>query len=183
MENSYTFWQQATVDLATMLGVPQRSETALADYEQLIAAGCERIRSVIGDGETLTVLNNGPDGVSLFGPGYTVDRGYIPFTPGGIYWLCGVAAGVEAREMLGADRSALHLSKELLSELQADHIMIMGIGSREEFDTLTDDPLWRTLPAVRDGQVYWGPYTAASNYYLALDMLDMWADAVAGEHE
>ncbi|WP_374019229.1 ABC transporter substrate-binding protein [Paenibacillus thiaminolyticus] len=136
--------------IADLLGIPEKGESAVAQYQEKIADAKEKL-SQSTKGETVAVLrlNVGDKTMALFG----VKNRYT----GTIYRNMGLTPHLFAREM--SDYHAI-LSEEKLPELDADHIIIFpsnGSWSAEEnkeAEQLLDSPLWKSLPAVQKGQVY-----------------------------
>lgn len=136
--------------IADLLGIPEKGESAVAQYEEKIADAKEKL-SQAAKGETVAVLrlNVGDKTMALFG----VKNRYT----GTIYRDMGLTPHPFARDM--TDYHAI-LSEEKLPELDADHIIIFpsnGSWSAEEnkeAEQLLDSPLWKSLPAVQKGQVY-----------------------------
>ncbi|MCG8352423.1 MAG: hypothetical protein MI924_32045, partial [Chloroflexales bacterium] len=142
----------STHDITTMFGISERGEEVLAEF--LANEQCERIRSVVGEDETLSLLDLNPERLRLFGPGYTNDTGYVPIAVARIYERCQLLPGPNVAELVGTD-FALEMSEELIPEAQADHVTIVNIESQEMFaEEVVNNPLWQTVPAVQNGNAY-----------------------------
>lgn len=180
-ENSFTFWQQATRDIATLFGVPERADALIAEYEQAVTTQCERIRTVIPADETLTLLLVQPDLIRIVGPGYLTDTGFIPVAvTSWAYQDCQILPGAEVSGILGTEFSS-ELSLELLPQIQADHVgLIVADAAEDTYQERIEQPLWASVPAVERGTVYRLPFLTGSSYYSALWTLEQFADVITG---
>jgi iron complex transport system substrate-binding protein len=181
LDNPFSYWQQATLDLAAAIGDNAAAAEALANYEEQEAALCERIRKVVGDG-TVSIFDVFGSAIRLFGPGLTAPDGtYIPsaFTVWA-YRDCRLTPGDEVRE-LDNDQLNANLSLELIPQLQADYLVsyvnVAGDG-QTTYDELTSSPLWNALPAVQQGNAIRVEVLDASGYYSALYVLEQVAKAL-----
>ncbi|MCG8351264.1 MAG: ABC transporter substrate-binding protein [Chloroflexales bacterium] len=183
LDNPFSYWQQATLDLAAAIGDSAAGADALANYEEQEAALCERIRTVIGDG-TVSILDVFGSDIRLFGPGITTPDGV--YTPSAFtvwaYRDCQLTPGDEVRE-LANDQFNANLSRELIPQLQADYLIsyvnVAGNG-QTTYDELTSSPLWNALPAVQQENAIRVEALDASGYYSALYVLEQVANTLEG---
>ncbi|MGE7924257.1 ABC transporter substrate-binding protein [Viridibacillus arvi] len=136
--------------VADLLGIPEKATSVLADYKQKIADTKVKLEEVIGR-ETVAVVRldvgDKPE-FRLFGlnNAYTgmiyKDLGLEPFK-----WV----KKIKAHDVI---------SQEKIPEFTADHIIIFPSNgtwdseSNEKAVALLDDPLWKGIPAVKNGHVY-----------------------------
>lgn len=141
--------------IGDVLGIPEEAERALSDYNKKIADTKAKLDQAVGD-ETVAVLrlNIGDKTLALFG----IENRFT----GNIYKEMGLTPHPFARDM--TDFQAI-LSEEKIPELDADHIIIFpSNGSwdseeNQEAMQVFDGPLWKSLPAVKNGHVYRGDRT------------------------
>ncbi|RXZ79068.1 ABC transporter substrate-binding protein [Paenibacillaceae bacterium] len=137
--------------VANVLGVPEKAEKVVAAYEQKVADAKVKLSQAIGK-ETVAVIRieAGEKTFALFG----IKNRYT----GVIYNKFGLEPFPMARDM-----EAYHevISEEIIPELDADHIIIFPSNgewdSEENKDAIAemlDNPLWKSLPAVKNDQVY-----------------------------
>ncbi len=136
--------------VADLLGIPEKATSVLEAYKQKITDTKEKLEKAIGR-ETVAVVRldvgDKPE-LRLFGLSnkYTGsiyrDLGLEPFP-----WV----KNIEAHDVI---------SQEKIPELTADHIIIFPSDgtwdskSNEKAVALLDDPLWKNIPAVKNGHVY-----------------------------
>lgn len=136
--------------VADLLGIPEKATSVLTDYKQKIADTKVKLEEVIGR-ETVAVVRldvgDKPE-LRLFGlnNAYTgmiyKDLGLEPFK-----WV----KNIKAHDVI---------SQEKIPEFTADHIIIFPSNgtwdseSNEKAVALLDDPLWKGIPAVKNGHVY-----------------------------
>lgn len=181
LNNPFSYWQQATLDLAAAIGDSAGGVAALDNYEEQEAALCERIRTVVGDG-TVSIFDVLGSDIRLFAPGITgPDGAYTPsaFTVWA-YRDCQLTPGDEVSE-LANDQYNANLSLELIPELQADYLIsyvnVAGDG-QATYDELTSSPLWNELPAVQQDNAIRVEVLDASGYYSALYVLEQFTNAL-----
>lgn len=141
--------------IGDVLGIPEEAERALSDYNKKIADTKAKLDQAVGD-ETVAVLrlNIGDKTLALFG----IENRFT----GNIYKEMGLTPHPFARDM--TDFQAI-LSEEKIPELDADHIIIFpSNGSwdseeNQEAMQVFDGPLWKSVPAVKNGHVYRGDRT------------------------
>ncbi|MEC0227577.1 ABC transporter substrate-binding protein [Paenibacillus alba] len=136
--------------VADLLGVPEKVDSVLKDYDQKVADAKLKLEAAIGK-QTVAVVRldvGGKPELRLFGQNnaYTgmiyKDLGLEPFP-----WV----KGIEAHEVI---------SQEKIPEFTADHIIIFPSDGKWDSESnkkavaLLDDPIWRGIPAVKNGHVY-----------------------------
>jgi len=135
--------------VADLLGIPEKATSVLNDYKEKVADTKKKLEKAIGH-ETVAVvrLNVGDKpGLNVFG----LNNVFI----GMIYKDLGLEPFSMVKE---TDKNEV-ISQEKIPEFTADHIFILP--SNGTWDTankkavaLLDDPLWKNLPAVKNGHVY-----------------------------
>lgn len=136
--------------IADLVNQKEKGEEVLKQYDQKVADAKEKLKSAIGD-ETVAVirLNIGDKTLALFG----IENRYA----GNIYKEIGLAPPTMVSEM--KDFHAV-ISEEALPELNADHIIVFpsngywDSAENKEAEKLFDSPLWKSMPAVKNGHVY-----------------------------
>jgi iron complex transport system substrate-binding protein len=181
-ENPYAYWEQATVDIATLLGRSAQAAELLEGYRAFVEEQCALIRSAIGEGETVTILGALPGQIMLIPPGYTTERGFVPLAPSRwAYQDCQLVPGDEVVAITGPDGNYAPLSDELIAELQADHLVVLQIGGGGGAALpLTESAIWQALPAVQAGNVYFTAIPSNQSYYGALDTFEQFATLFTG---
>lgn len=136
--------------VADLLGVPEMVDNVLKDYEQKVADAKVKLEAAIGR-QTVAVVRldvGGKPELRLFGlnNAYTgmiyKDLGLEPFP-----WV----KSIEAHDVI---------SQEKIPEFTADHIIIFPSDgawdskSNANAVALLNDPIWKSIPAVKNGHVY-----------------------------
>lgn len=138
--------------IGELLGLGDKAEQVLADYEARIADVKAKLNAAIGD-EKLVVLrmNVADKSINIFGIHNT-------FVGQILYEDLGLKAPAFAEAMTEGN---IVLSKEVIPELDADHIILLpSNGTWEDestaqaFEEMKADPLWQTVPAFKNGHVY-----------------------------
>ncbi|MBD2860818.1 ABC transporter substrate-binding protein [Paenibacillus oceani] len=136
--------------IADVLGIPEKVESVLAEYNQKMTDAKAKLDKAVGEQTVAVVrINVGDKSLALFG----INNRYT----GNIYSELGLAPHRFVKEM--KEFQAV-LSEEKLPELDADHLIVFpsnGSWTSEENKEavkLLDSPLWKSLPAVKNGHVY-----------------------------
>lgn len=143
------------LDVAAVLGVTPRAREILAEYDARVIAARQLLQQKIGK-QTVAVLRVRARkynlfGASLTGPVLYEDLGLQP------------PALVKAR-LLDRKAEVMVLDAEQLADLDADHLFVVinpQLSSDRNTAALEDIPLWRKVPAVTRGQVY---YVSQTNW-------------------
>ncbi|MEM9514185.1 MAG: ABC transporter substrate-binding protein [Actinomycetota bacterium] len=139
-----TDWQQQVRDLAAAMGVPERADQLLAQYDEAIAAaevpaGLEASAATVYSGENVAAWVDGPVNI----PQVLLDLG-LTLTPGG-------------GELDGESNGRVFLSNELIPVLDGEVLILAqtsGVeGEDESLANVSAQPLWQQLPAVAAGNV------------------------------
>jgi iron complex transport system substrate-binding protein len=132
-------------ETAKVLGRTEQAEAVIADYERTVKEAQEALAEVIQNGERVAFLRvSARDSIRVYGvPEDRVDgTGYLLHTVLGL-----TPAPLVPNEWL------TQISLEVLPELGADHLFVMA-DDEAVLDEIAVTPLWNTIPAVQQGQVY-----------------------------
>lgn len=161
--------------IADVLNIPDKADEVVKNYQQRITTLKAELDKSVGD-ETVAVvrLNVADKTLALFG----VKNRYSGY----IYTEAGLTPHPLARDM-----TEFHeiLSEEAIPKLDADHIILFPSNgtweSEENQDAIKwlDSTLWKTVPAVKNGNVYIADRTywqsgAITANLLKYDDLEKW---------
>ena len=182
-DDPVTYWEEAAVALADVLEVDDAATTALNNSALAIAEACEPLKASVGDDTTLR-LSIWNEQIWVIGPGYEEDERYIPYVDAIHHVFCGLMPPENLHELVGTD-GAIQLSEEFIPELQADHLFISVSGNTGEvtYQDLLDNPLWQTVPAIQNGQVYVTPYLSGTSYDVTLYAINLYMERMTIEQQ
>ncbi|MEK5466579.1 ABC transporter substrate-binding protein [Paenibacillus sp. FSL R7-0210] len=136
--------------VADALGIPEKGKAVLAEYDQKVADGKAALQQALGQEKVAVIrLNVADKTVALFG---VKNR----FT-GVLYNQFGLTPVPMAAEMTEFQSI---ISEEVIPELEADHIIVFpdngnwDTAANQEAIQILDAPLWKNLPAVKNGNIY-----------------------------
>ncbi|MEK3876646.1 ABC transporter substrate-binding protein [Paenibacillus sp. FSL M7-0420] len=136
--------------VADALGIPEKGKAVLAGYDQKVADGKAALQQALGQEKVAVIrLNVADKTVALFG----VNNRYT----GVLYNQFGLTPVPMAAEMTEFQSI---ISEEVIPELGADHIIIFPDNggwdseANQEAIKMLDGPLWKNLPAVKNGNIY-----------------------------
>ncbi|MBP2112951.1 ABC transporter substrate-binding protein [Paenibacillus silagei] len=136
--------------VADALGIPEKGKAVLAEYDQKVADGKAALQQALGQEKVAVIrLNVADKTVALFG---VKNR----FT-GVLYSQFGLTPVPMAAEMTEFQSI---ISEEVIPELEADHIIVFpdngewDTAANQEAIKMLDGPLWKNLPAVKNGNIY-----------------------------
>lgn len=136
--------------VADALGIPEKGKAVLAEYDQKVEDGKAALQQALGQEKVAVIrLNVADKTVALFG---VKNR----FT-GVLYNQFGLTPVPMAAEMTEFQSI---ISEEVIPELQADHIIVFpdngdwDTAANQEAIRILDGPLWKNLPAVKNGNIY-----------------------------
>ena len=180
-DDTFTYWQQAAVDLAEALDLEPELKATFAQFEAEVDEACAPLRERIGN-ETVVRIDSTAEGqFSVRGIGY-MNPGGTMFLPAAdsrwLYDYCGLQPPADFAELVPAESGLTRVSEELLPEvITADHIFAIYHGNSGK-EVFVDNPLWQTIPAVQNGNVYYMPPVSAFSYNLALNSIRLATEAV-----
>ncbi|MGG3306797.1 ABC transporter substrate-binding protein [Paenibacillus lautus] len=147
--------EKSLTTLGDLLGKATEAETALKDYEQKASEAKAKLSSVVGD-KNVAIIRFAPRGVSLMGGNY----------------LCGFVLHQDlglGKSKLVENENAANISLEILPQLDADYIFVINAYDQgtERLKEITESPIWKGMPAVKNGQVY----EANNEYWLGSGLI------------
>jgi len=154
-------------DTAAVLGISDKADQWMADYEQKVEATKAKLSTVIDPNETFgtVVIGGFKNGQLRVYADQNV--GYTPFKALGFPMTENVKTEWEKEARpLGMD-----ISMELLPEFaSADRLIVVKFDNDPEFlKQVTDSSLWNNLPAVKNDKVY----TVEKSLWFPLDVLSL----------
>lgn len=166
--------KQILMTIADVLGLKEEGEKFLAEYNAKIADAKSKLADSIGTETVAVVRLNIFDGtLALFG----VKNRFVGSI---LYDELGLTPHPLVRDM---EEFQIVLSEEAVPQLDADHIILLPSSGdwdspeNKEAMKALDSPLWTSLPAVKNGQVYqanrsyWQSGAVYSNLLKIDDML------------
>jgi ABC-type Fe3+-hydroxamate transport system substrate-binding protein len=141
--------RQMLTAIAEALGIPEKGKAVLAEYDQKVADGKAKLQQALGQEKVAVIrLNVADKTFALFG----VNR----YT-GVIYDQFGLTPVPMAADM--TEYQSI-ISEEVIPDLEADHIIVFpdnggwDTAENEEAIKILGGPLWKNLPAVKNGNIY-----------------------------
>ncbi|CAK4858075.1 unnamed protein product [Aphanomyces euteiches] len=132
-------WKGTLKALGELLGKSEAADKALKDYDEKLASVKEKIHAAVGDKTAVILQAGGEKGFKLFGE---------KFYSGDLVYS---GLGFKAPKLLKGDYESYSL--ETLAQLEdVDYIFVISGEGREK--PPVDNPLWKALPAVKNGQVF-----------------------------
>ncbi|MEM7325702.1 MAG: ABC transporter substrate-binding protein [Actinomycetota bacterium] len=172
---------------------PTETEAAIAEYIDRVAGARDQAQSIFGDESVSNLIFFGPEAF-VYGP--RLQQGEDVIANLDMSWLydeLGLTPGPFVADQLGNGSGNLEfgqvqVSRELVTELQADHLVVFPNGYTE-LEGLPDDytdfintALWATLPAVEADNVY--PLTgqvSPRGYFTRLAMIEGFVEAAGAD--
>lgn len=149
-------WRATLRSAAAVFGRTEHVQEVIGHYEQQ-AQQAKRILSRSVRGETVALLRISSCGVALYG---CEELGY---TASVLHEDLGLQRHPLVRQLTRGQKR-VSLTSEELSGLTADHLFITFDRQEGEGRELLDTPLWRSLPAVRNRNVYEVDFMVWMNY-------------------
>lgn len=173
--NSFASIQEEMRYFGELLDKTDVAEQWIADFESRAGQLRERVTAALGEGETVSIMQEYDGTVFLFGP-KSGRGGRI------MYEILGAKPPAAIPESMLAE-SYSEFSLEKLPEFTGDYLILTTESTLEEFQK---DPIWGNLPAIRDGKVFL--WTENQSWYrdpIAVDgqinALAEWIIAAAGK--
>lgn len=138
-------WQVQLTRFGELLGKEDEAEQALADYETKVEEANTELQDVLGD-ESVAFM-------------WVVGGQYFLFEENRhaanmIYSELGVEVPQLVKDLGETEATWDPISLEKLSELDADHVVILGLEDDEGIETLNNSNVWQNTKAVQNDQVY-----------------------------
>ncbi|MBJ6360030.1 ABC transporter substrate-binding protein [Paenibacillus sp. GCM10012307] len=132
-------------EIANILGVKQAAEDWIARYESKAQKMWDKLD--LKEGETATVY------LSLAGRFYVMGNYSLTLL---LYDEQGFRPTAKVQELIDKNEFFAEISEEVLPEYAGDHIFLLSLpGSEDEkaAKELIESPLWKLIPAVKEGRV------------------------------
>jgi len=130
--------------IGAIFGKEQEAEQWISDYKTRVDKAKEKIKGIIKEGETVSIIQIGWNGL------------YVLAVEGGAYGSSTIYQMLElppTQQALNMEKGFELISMELLPEYAGDHIFLYGADD-EGSESVLESPLWKMLPAVKKGNVY-----------------------------
>lgn len=139
-------WKVRLQKFGEILGKETEAEQALADYDEKVDAAKEELDENLGD-ESVAMM-------------WVVGGKYFLFEENRhsadmIYNELGVEVPELVKELGQGEAAWNPISLEKLSEMDADHMIILGDENDEGIETLKNSNVWNNINAVENDQVYY----------------------------
>ncbi|MFD1336823.1 iron-hydroxamate ABC transporter substrate-binding protein [Oceanobacillus iheyensis] len=138
-------WQVQLKRFGELLGKEDEAEQAIADYEAKVEEANTQLQDTLGE-ESVAFM-------------WVVGGKYFLFeenrhTAKMIYSELGVKVPELVKDLGETETNWDPISLEKLSELEADHVVILGSEDDEGIETLNNSNVWQNTKAVQNDQVY-----------------------------
>ncbi|WP_139992220.1 ABC transporter substrate-binding protein [Paenibacillus paridis] len=165
--------------IADLMGIPEKAEKVLSDYDNRISEVKSKLGVAVGDEKIVVLRMNVADqSINIFGA-KNIFVGQL------LYQDLGLKAPAYAEAMTEGN---MVLSQEALPELDADHIILLPSngtwddeGNTAALKEMLDSPIWKSLEAVKQGHIYpversyWQTGAITSNYKKMDELLKLLA--------
>ncbi|MBD2848294.1 ABC transporter substrate-binding protein [Paenibacillus sp. IB182496] len=141
-------WRDALRTVGDLLGKEAEAERVLADYDAKVEAAKAQLATVLGDETVALVRVRSDKEIRLYGgPG-----GYVGNV---LYTDLGLNPPAIVKELAWGEASMAVISQEVIPQIDADHLFITyDEGGKELAEEVMSGGLWKSLPAVQNGQVH-----------------------------
>ncbi|MBA2692262.1 MAG: iron-siderophore ABC transporter substrate-binding protein [Rubrobacter sp.] len=143
MEDTNGDFREYVRNVGAVLAMEDEVEERVEEYEREAAEAAENLEGAVGD-ESVAFLRVTSEDYRLYGN----DRLVGPILYGDL--------GLEIPslvEELAADENYVEISLERVPDLDAEHLFVLD-QTDDEMEELTESPLWQSVPAVPQGNVY-----------------------------
>jgi iron complex transport system substrate-binding protein len=154
---AFPFWRQTTLDLSNILGRAEQGQQLLADYDAAVAAALDDLPPGLRNGsEGLAVLSVQLDSLRIYGVGFQRDGQFYPTNVTQVLYADlqltppEIVRDVSQLDVGGGYRG---ISLEVLPEIESEHLLLYVIDP-EKGTELENSPLFQSMPAVQQGNVY-----------------------------
>ncbi|WP_206106277.1 ABC transporter substrate-binding protein [Paenibacillus dendritiformis] len=134
--------EKSLTAIGELLGKTEEANKALEAYQQKVKEAREKLKVAVGD-KKVAIIRFAHKGVSLMGGQYLC--GYVVHRD--------LELGIS--NLVGNENSA-SISMEILPDLDADYIFVLNAYNQgtERMTEMMDSPIWKSIPAVKEGHVY-----------------------------
>ncbi|SEF72120.1 ABC transporter substrate-binding protein [Paenibacillus sp. UNC499MF] len=144
----------------TLLGKETEAKTWLADYDRRIAGAKAKVDAVLPSDVSFSIIESSEKSIWVYGDNF--GRGGQP-----VYQALGRKPPAAISDQLSKKQWA-EISAEMLGRYAGDYIVLTA--NNRTIEDFRADPVWSTLPAVKNGRVYIWP-EERSWYYDPLAVL------------
>ncbi|WP_405158948.1 iron-siderophore ABC transporter substrate-binding protein [Paenibacillus sp. FSL H8-0283] len=140
-------WRDELKDMGEALGKQKEAEQAIQDYDKKIATARDELKALVGD-ETFIYLRIMPKESYVMGE--LSNRGMVIHKE----------LGLKTVAAYPKNEGSVPVSLELLTEYQADHIILQIDGGDDNtnaqklYDEMKESNIWKGMKAVKEDQVY-----------------------------
>ncbi|WP_256019512.1 AraC family transcriptional regulator [Paenibacillus kribbensis] len=130
--------------ISEIFGKQTEAEQWITEYEKKVSEARKKIKGVIKEGETVSILQVANKSI------------YVLAAEGGNYGSSTIYQMLKlppAKKALNMKEGFENISLEVLPEYMGDHIFVYG-SEDEGANQVLNSELWKSLPAVKKGQVY-----------------------------
>ncbi|MEK4664106.1 AraC family transcriptional regulator [Priestia sp. FSL H7-0729] len=144
MDNSAPVRDQVK-ELGVILGKEAEASAWLVEFEKNLASAKERLSGIIKEGETATVFAGGiVKNITLYGNAYTGR---------GIHGELGIPMNEKVKGEIDPKVGWATISSEIVETYAGDRVFMAVDAKAESFD-YSSDPVWGTLDAVKNNELY-----------------------------
>lgn len=138
-------WRTQIETFGTLLGMEDAAAAALTGYEEKVEAASTELADALGD-ETVALI------WVIGGKFFTFEKDRHSAEV--MYQELGVCVPALIEELGEASATWDALSLEKLSELDADHVILLAAEGEEGLETLENSEVWKSIPAEQSGNVH-----------------------------
>ncbi|WP_019911195.1 ABC transporter substrate-binding protein [Paenibacillus sp. HW567] len=135
--------------IADVLGKQDIAEQKIADYETDAASVKEQLKLKLKSGETATVF------LQLGKTLYVMGHQGISVS---LYDMLGFTPNPKVQELINQGERFSEISEEVLPSYSGDVVFVLGDKTNETssaLDGLLNSAIWKSIPAVKNGQMYY----------------------------
>ncbi|WP_433921916.1 AraC family transcriptional regulator [Paenibacillus taichungensis] len=132
-------------ELGVILGKEAEASAWLTDFEQKVTSAKERLSSIIKEGETVTVFDGGlSKDITLYGNAHTGRT---------IHGELDLPMNENVERSIDPKVGWATISNELADSYAGDYVF-MAVNAKAESYDYASDPVWGTLDAVKNNELY-----------------------------
>lgn len=138
-------WQAQLTRFGELLGKEDEAEQANADYVSKVEEANTELQDILGDESVAFMWVTGGQFFLFEENRHAANM---------IYSELGVEVPQLVKDLGETEATWNPISLEKLSELDADHVITLGLEDDEGFETLNNSNVWQNTEAVQNNQVY-----------------------------